>query len=585
VTRRSATWQRGGLRALGLGLRRSAVWQRGGLRALGLGLRGSAVWQLGGLLALGLGLRRSAVWQLGGLVALGLGLRVWVLIAAGRLSADEAIPGLMARHILLAAERPVFYWGQAYFGALEAYFVAAFFALLGFHPWLVFAPPLLASLMLIPLTWLLGQNLGPTPAGLIAALPLAVTPPVQARLLVNAGGGFALGAALELTAILLIMRALRAACPSLWTLALAALVGGVAAWVWQPALVTLPLLLIVPIVSIPRFRSPRGLACVGLVLVGLLPMLIYNLGADWPTLVALTRAFDQQSLPASGLLAHGQQFVTTLLTALGGGDENFGGANPAQAALLAIALVLGPLVIVGIGIRSCPPSLQARQRAVCAAVLVAALAPALIAAHGGARYLVEVFVAACALCGALLALLVQRAPRAGQVSAVLFALACVVPNLTGYAHITTLMAPDQLSRLDQTYAAVDALEQRGLTQGYTDYWAAYTITFISGEQIIAAPSIAFLYSGRLDRFPVYTASVDGVQTPRDLFLLVDQRCSAQAYLGALQASGAMYRTESVARWLLVWDIQPPGSAEAMTLASLRASLAAQQSCVPVSPPD
>jgi hypothetical protein len=527
---------------------------------------------------------RSAVWQICGLLALGLGLRIWVLVAAQRLSADEAIPGLMARHILFDGERPIFYWGQAYFGALEAYFVAAFFAILGFHPWLVFGPALLASLTLIPLAWILAENLGPAPAGLLAAIPLAMTPPVQARLLVGAGGGFALGSALLLTAILLVQRALRAPCPGFWTLALAAFVGGVAAWVWQPALVSVPLLLIAMLASVRRFRSARGLACTTLALVGLLPMLSYNLSSDWPTLVALTRAFDQQSPPADGLLAQAQQLVNTLLTALGGADENFEGANSVQAAVLAAALVLGPLVIVGFGIRSArrSPAAHARQRAICAAVLVLALAPALIAAHGGARYLVAVFVAACALCGALLGLLWQRAPRAGVPLVALFVLGCVAPNLAGYTHIGALMAPDQLSRLDQTYAAVDALEQRGLTTGYTDYWAAYSIAFVSGEQIVAAPSIAFLYSGRLDRFPTYTASVDAVSTPRNLFLLVDQRCSAQGYLDALRASGTTYRVEPVARWVLIWDIEPPEGTDATALAGLRTSVAGQQSCLPVS---
>ncbi len=402
-----------------------------------------------------------------------------------------------------------------------------------------------------------------------------MTPPVQARLLANAGGGFALGSVLLLTTILLVLRALRAACPGYWMLALAAFVGGVAAWVWQPALPTLPLLLIVLLASVGKFRSWRGLACVTCALVGLLPMLVYNLGSGWPTLVALTRKFDQQSLPVDGLLARGQQLVSTLFTALGGGDENFGGANAAQAAVLAAALVLGPLVIVGLGIRTCG---LPRQRAVSAAVLVLAIAPALVVAHGGARYLVTTFVAACAVNGALFGLLRQTAPRIGLVGIAVFSVACVVPNLAGYAHIADLMAPDQLSQVDQTYAAVDALEQRGLTTGYTDYYAAYTITYVSGERVIAAPSVAFLYSGRLDRFPAYTARVDAVETPRQLFLLVDRRCSAQVYEASLQSSGATYRVEPVARWVLIWDIQAPAAADASTLASLRASVAAQLTC-------
>jgi hypothetical protein len=46
------------------------------------------------------------------------------------LDSDEAIIGLMARHILRGA-RPAFYYGQHYLGALDAYIAAAFFAVLG----------------------------------------------------------------------------------------------------------------------------------------------------------------------------------------------------------------------------------------------------------------------------------------------------------------------------------------------------------------------------------------------------------------------------------------------------------------------
>ena len=146
------------------------------------------------------------------MVVVGLVLRIWVLIASQRLSADEAIPGLMARHILYNAELPVFYWGQAYFGAAEAYVVAALFALFGFHAWLVFVPALIASVALIPLVWAIAEHLGPSPAGALAALPVALPTPILSRVLGNAGGGFALGFALQLAALLCLLHGLRA-CP------------------------------------------------------------------------------------------------------------------------------------------------------------------------------------------------------------------------------------------------------------------------------------------------------------------------------------------------------------------------------------
>jgi hypothetical protein len=55
-----------------------------------------------------------------------------LLLASNTVSfhSDEAIVGLMARHIL-AGERPVFFYGQAYMGSLDAWLVALGFWLLG----------------------------------------------------------------------------------------------------------------------------------------------------------------------------------------------------------------------------------------------------------------------------------------------------------------------------------------------------------------------------------------------------------------------------------------------------------------------
>src|ERR671938_597376 len=47
----------------------------------------------------------------------------------GEIDGDEAVVGLMARHIAFLGERPVFYYGQPYLGSLEAFSVAPLFRL------------------------------------------------------------------------------------------------------------------------------------------------------------------------------------------------------------------------------------------------------------------------------------------------------------------------------------------------------------------------------------------------------------------------------------------------------------------------
>ena len=57
------------------------------------------------------------------------------LLAAGSVpfNGDEAIVALMARHIL-QGERPVFFYGQAYMGSLDAWLIAGLFATKGTMP-------------------------------------------------------------------------------------------------------------------------------------------------------------------------------------------------------------------------------------------------------------------------------------------------------------------------------------------------------------------------------------------------------------------------------------------------------------------
>jgi 4-amino-4-deoxy-L-arabinose transferase-like glycosyltransferase len=76
--------------------------------------------------------QRRQIWLLlAALLCLAVLLR-GALLASDSVSfhSDEAVVSLMARHIL-QGERPVFFYGQAYMGSLDAWLVAAGFALLG----------------------------------------------------------------------------------------------------------------------------------------------------------------------------------------------------------------------------------------------------------------------------------------------------------------------------------------------------------------------------------------------------------------------------------------------------------------------
>ena len=105
------------------------------------------------------------------------------------LDSDEAIVGLMARHIQLRGEHPTFFYGQYYLGPLQAYAAAAFFSVFG-------SSQLTLRLVVLPLTlgflaamYAIGRAAYGPAVGLLVLAWLALGPPYAVlRELVAVGG-------------------------------------------------------------------------------------------------------------------------------------------------------------------------------------------------------------------------------------------------------------------------------------------------------------------------------------------------------------------------------------------------------------
>jgi hypothetical protein len=137
----------------------------------------------------GIGARDTALVFL--CLVVGLLLRLDFMRAAGfTIDGDEAIVGLMGRDILLGRGVPVFYYGQHYMGSLEAIMASVSFALFGVSPFALQLVPLVWSLALIVLAYVLGRQLSGRRAGLLAATLMAVPPPALLVWSSKARGGF-----------------------------------------------------------------------------------------------------------------------------------------------------------------------------------------------------------------------------------------------------------------------------------------------------------------------------------------------------------------------------------------------------------
>ena len=108
-----------------------------------------------------------------------------------RFDADQAVVGLMAKHISEGRAFPVFFYGQSYLLAVEAYLAAPVMWVLGATEVALKLPLLALNLATaVLLMWRLRQDVGLSAGlALIAALPLALPPVVPGVRLMDAMGG------------------------------------------------------------------------------------------------------------------------------------------------------------------------------------------------------------------------------------------------------------------------------------------------------------------------------------------------------------------------------------------------------------
>ncbi|MEX0596455.1 MAG: hypothetical protein WD512_08125, partial [Candidatus Paceibacterota bacterium] len=103
-------------------------------------------------------------------------LRLDLLVASNfAIESDEAIVGLMAKHITEGHPWPIFYYGQHYMGSLEPILISFLSLFIGLENYTLKIVPLIFSLSLILITYLtayeVSNKLGARLAGILVAIP------------------------------------------------------------------------------------------------------------------------------------------------------------------------------------------------------------------------------------------------------------------------------------------------------------------------------------------------------------------------------------------------------------------------------
>jgi 4-amino-4-deoxy-L-arabinose transferase-like glycosyltransferase len=465
----------------------------------------------------------SAAWKVG-----------LALAGAFPFNSDEAVVALMARHIL-QGERPVFFYGQAYMGSLDAFLVAGGFWLLGEHIWVIrLVQGLLYLGVLLTTIGVAKEAFGSIETGILAAGLLAI-PTVNMTLYTTVTlGGY--GEAL-LIGNLILIGAMRIAKDCLrwrtvhnldrsfwlWVLGFGFL-SGFGLWtLGLTGVYVLPALIFLAFTVYRLDGMERifiggyvfGFSAVGF-LIGAFPWWVYALQNGLQGLVGELLG-SAVAVEQVGWLARTSQHLINLLLL---GLPAAIGLRPPWAVRW-LALPLAPLILAawaGLGLYSLRVMRKGNEKRGVYGLLTGVgfvLGLAFIFTAFGVdpsgRYFLPL--------GIIFAILAADAVRSiphlkatwiyGALGlAIVFnivgTLQCAVSNPPG---ITTQFNPETV--VDHRYDSqlTQFLLSENESCGYSDYWVSYPLAFVSGERLIFVPRLPYhadlRFTPRDDRYPPY----------------------------------------------------------------------------------
>jgi len=480
----------------------------------------------------------------------------------GELDGDEAVVGLMARHIAFLGERPVFYYGQPYLGSLEAFSAAPLFVLFDAGTLVLKLVPTAYSIGFVVITALVAQRMFGRGPALVTAAYLAVPPVMLAVWSTKARGGYAellfLGAALLLVTLHLAEVGTRRVAV-LWGLLV-----GLACWTHLLAVVY-----VVPAVIFLALRRHRhwthaelGLAVLAVPL-GLLPLLIHNVATGFPTLRSLLQPPDLPLDPVAQFIRFFRVGVPVLAglgqpttsEALFDADWLTRPAGQAWVAFTLLVILVVAMATHAPALRTLVGSAQRANSAEPALLLLLALAipPVVALTRFGffvsePRYALPLYCAVPLLAGAL-----WRVPmhwlRTVIVAAVL--------GLNVWSVLSTNVrlwrsedSPDNTAATRVELVRHVVAEDRH--QLYTDYWIGYPVMFETGETVLA-----YIVSGGFNR---YIPPADNVQrTPNPAWVFTPDSEPEREFLARLQSVGGRARATKVSVYRVYTDVEPLGA--------------------------
>ena len=493
--------------------------------------------------------RRLVLSRRGALVGLtlaaGVAFRVWEYRSnIGLPSADEALTGLIARH-LLHGEFHTFFWAMAYGGTQEPIVTAPVIWLFG-SSWLAIRMvPIVLSGVAALLVWRVGRRTIGEPAATFAGALFWVWPAYNLIELTHQYGFYGSDVVYCAALILLALRVVER--PDAVRVGLFGLVFGLA--FWQTAQVV-PIA--APVVAWTVWKQPRALrflwVAAPLAALGALPWIVWNVSHGWASL-------DTSYGAHSTYLHRIRTFLSPLMPMTVGLREPWTQQRFLPAVVtLAIEAALAAAFVYGAW----------RTRRTNASLLYAipVVFPFLYAISqwtiesSDPRYLVVLT--------PVLALLAAQVATTYPRGVVVIALGCLISY--GVLHRAMVNAQTQPPGGPPAdfRPLISTLDRLGVRTAYSTYWVAYRLDFESNERIIAVKNELQDVSwdgtqaqptlGTFIRYPPYERKV---RAGRHAFILYASDVASSPVVPKLRRFG--YRAYPVEDLVVYW-LPPPSPA-------------------------
>ncbi|MEN8172679.1 MAG: glycosyltransferase family 39 protein, partial [Chloroflexota bacterium] len=454
-------------------------------------------------------------------------------------NSDEAIVALMARHIL-SGEHPLFFYGQAYMGSLDAYLVAIGFWIFGQHIWVI---RVVQGFLYLGVLWstvkLAEVALNSRRVGTLSALLLAL-PNVTMTLYTSATlGGYNEALLLGNLIIILGLKILRKI-ESEQKIAYKYWLGwgflvGLGFWAFGLSLVySIPMgvFLIWGWVKNREFSGVQAIREAGIVLMGgVIGSLPWWLFAVQQGIQQLLRELTGSAIANTNAVSSWMQpFQRFLYLIVFGGTAIFGIRPPWTVQWLGLPLLPFVLAFWLWVIYALPGYFRKKNnvgRRVLLGIVFALSVGFLLTPFGddpSGRYFIPMMIPMTLFASEAILSLGKRNPR--WIWGITLLL--ISYNLVGIVQSSRRYPPgittqfDVVAQVDHRYdeALIAFLTEQGEMYGYTNYWVSYPLAFISNEKIIFTPRLPyhldFRYTIRDDRYAPYDDLVAGA--PRAAFI-------------------------------------------------------------------